>query len=106
VLEELIESFKNIENKYENEIKQLEDLIVERSNEFDEKFAKVQQELESRIGTIDALSLQLKRKDENLERIVQAMSQLEREAKIGGNNHKGTKAAPDYDEVRMLEKRL
>ena len=107
VLEELIESFKTIELKYEAEIKQLEDLVLAKSLDFEDRLVKVQQELDSRINTIEALSLQLKRKDENLQQIVNSVAQYEANSHSTANSNMFKQfKAPDSDEVRVLEKRL
>lgn len=41
MLEELIESFKNIEMKYESDIKNLQDILEDTRGDFDEKLKKV-----------------------------------------------------------------
>lgn len=77
VLEELIESFKNIEMKYESQIEELEQALDAKQNQHAARLAKVEQELSSKISTIEALSTQLKRKDEILETISAKFAKLQ-----------------------------
>ncbi len=60
--------------------------------------------MQGRINTIEALSIQLKRKDETLEHIMAKMQQLEREPK--SSKMLNQSKSPDSDEVRVLERRL
>ena len=99
VLEELIESFKNIEERYEKEIQGLQTALRDNQSSWREQHGKTSQEMESKISTIEALSQQIRRKDEILESIMARVGRVEQEGRAS--------AAPvvqvDSTTVRALE---
>lgn len=107
VLEELIESFKNIELKYESEINQLQQTLEATRSDLEDKLKKLHQQLDSKINTIEALTIQLKRKDEILENISTKFSKIEQEAQQRPNMFKSNNRVSDNQgEIKALEKKI
>jgi chromosome segregation ATPase len=108
VLEELIESFKNIEMKYESEINQLQQTLEATRSDLEDKLKKLNQQLDSKINTIEALTIQIKRKDEILENISAKFSKIEQEAQqrppsmFKSNN----RLSDNQGEIKALEKKI
>ena len=78
MLEELIDSFKNMQTRYDGEMQDLQKTFEDYSNNYEFALRKLEEEYRQKLNTLEPVLHQLHRKDENLAFIEEKLAQLER----------------------------
>ena len=77
VLEELIESFKNMQSRYENEMQEFQRSFDEYKKNYEFALHKLEEDYKQKLNTLEPIIQQLTRKEDNLAIIEQKMLHLE-----------------------------
>jgi uncharacterized protein YukE len=99
VLEELIESFKEMQNRYEAELAEMQRLIEEYRSNYEGALSRLQEQYQHKLTTIEPVLSQLARKDSNLALIQQRLSHLE-ELGVGTASKQGRNSRENSHRVQ------
>lgn len=107
VLEELIESFKNMQNRYEGEMAEFQKTFEQYKTNYEFALNKLEEDYKQKLNTLEPIIQQLTRKDENLNYIMSKVSQLEsRKDDVKVLSSQNLNAGKQGQEVKKLEAEL